>query len=96
MTTEENPTPELLDALQSVVQQRGWTLTSDGSHSSVYSAELIGPSIDPQVSSASADGLVRAIDAYEARMAGTKPGHLNDAPRTIIYDRPLDLKDVER
>jgi hypothetical protein len=94
MTTEEKPTPELLDALQSVVQERGWTLTSDGGNG-VYSAELIGPSVDPQVSSASADGLVRAINAFDTRMAQTKPSFLTSHPRTVITG-PLDLEDVQR
>jgi hypothetical protein len=83
MTTEETPTPQVVAALRDVVTERGWTLTSDGGNG-VYSAELLGVTTDPQVSTASADGLVRAINAYEERMAATKPGHLNGAPRTII------------
>jgi hypothetical protein len=85
--------PEVTDALRDVLAGKGWTLTSDGSFGSVYSAELVGPTIDPQVSSATAGGLVAAVDSWHERLARTKPGHLNGAPKTIITG-PLDMGDV--
>jgi hypothetical protein len=82
VTTEEKPTPQLIAALRDVVQERGWTFV--GESNGVYTVELLGVSTDPVVSTASPDGLVRAIDAWHARRDATKEGHLIGAPRTII------------
>jgi len=83
MTETEKPDPQVVAALTDVVTERGWVLTSDGGNG-VYSAELLGVTIDPMVASASPDGLVRAMNSYEARIAATKPGFLRGEPTTII------------
>jgi hypothetical protein len=83
--------PELLAAVKDVVEERGWIFVGE-SHG-VYTAELPGTA-DPTVSTASAAGLITAIDSYKARQDATKAGWPGSMPY-VISGRPLDVGDVE-
>jgi len=67
---------------------RGCLLVNEGGNG-VFSAELPGHH-SIVLSSATPDGLVRAINAYEER---TQFRWSTGPP--IIHDRPLDLEDLE-
>ena len=80
---------ELLDALDDVVRSRGWQLCHTDKERGVYTAECPGGPAAITLSSASAGGLIQAIDYYET------PTTFNGSVGSpIISRRPLDVEDI--
>jgi hypothetical protein len=75
--------PQVTAALESILQERGWTLVNDGGNGT-FAAELVGVTTDPMVATASPDGLIRAINAYEERQNSTKVGWPSSMPTIIV------------
>jgi len=75
------PSAELLNATKDVVEERGWTFV--GWSNEVYTAVSVESTPNPTASSATPEGLVKAIDSYVQRRDATKPDWTPSGPMIV-------------